>query len=63
MKILISVTAMVPETGQMWGKFIAVLNAEAKTPADDDLAIKTANATFTHFSDVFTEVKVVQHLF
>lgn len=51
------------ETGQMWGKFIAVLNAEAKTPADEDLAIKTANATFTHFSDVFTEVKVVQHLF
>ena len=47
----------------MWGKFIAVLNAEAKTPADEDLAIKTANDTFTHFSDVFTEVKVVQHLF
>ena len=47
------------ETGQMSGKFIAVLNAEAKTPADEDLVIKTANATFTHFSDVFTEVKVV----
>lgn len=47
------------ETGQMWGKFIAVLNNAAKTTADEDLAIKTANATFIHFSEVFATVDVV----
>lgn len=48
-----------PATGVMWAKFIAVLDAAAKTTADENQAIDTANATFNHFSDVFTAVDVV----
>lgn len=40
-------------TGMMWGKFIAVINAQAKTEEDEAIAIKSANDTFSNFEDVF----------
>ncbi|MNJ94000.1 Heme oxygenase [compost metagenome] len=45
-------------TGQMWGKFTAVLNAQANNEAEEALAIKTANDTFSNFGEVFGEVSV-----
>nr|WP_121272263.1 biliverdin-producing heme oxygenase [Pedobacter schmidteae] len=46
-------------TGQMWGKFIAVLNAQAKNETEEAQAIATANGTFSQFGEVFGEVSVV----
>ncbi|WP_443938658.1 biliverdin-producing heme oxygenase [Pedobacter sp. MW01-1-1] len=46
------------QTGEMWGRFVEVLNASAKNEAEEQLAVDAANAAFTHFSDVFTAVKV-----
>lgn len=45
-------------TGQMWGKFIAVLNAQAENEKQEILAIKAANETFSNFGEVFGEVSV-----
>lgn len=45
-------------TGVMWAKFIAVMNAQAATEADETLAIQSADATFSNFGDVFTAVQV-----
>jgi heme oxygenase len=45
-------------TGQMWGKFIAVLNAQAESEKQQVLAIKAANETFSNFGEVFGEVTV-----
>jgi heme oxygenase len=45
-------------TGQMWGTFVGIMNAQARTEADEAQAIETANATFAHFSDVFAGVAV-----
>lgn len=45
-------------TGQMWGKFIAVLNAQAKNETEEVQAIATANDTFSQFGEVFGEVSV-----
>ena len=47
-----------PATGEMWGGFLAVLNAAARNNEEENVAIETANATFTHFSEVFAEVGV-----
>ncbi|TDQ09784.1 biliverdin-producing heme oxygenase [Pedobacter metabolipauper] len=45
-------------TGMMWGKFVAVMNNEAKTEDDETIAVLSANDTFQQFSDVFGEVEV-----
>jgi len=45
-------------TGMMWGNFIAVLNAQAKTPEEEEQAIAAANETFKHFAYVFGREKV-----
>lgn len=45
-------------TGQMWGVFTGVMNSHATTPEAEAQAIETANATFSHFSDVFSNVEV-----
>jgi heme oxygenase len=45
-------------TGQMWGKFIAVLNAQTQNEMQEILAIKTANETFSNFGKVFGAVGV-----
>ncbi len=45
-------------TGQMWGKFVAVLNAQAENEKQQILAIKAANETFSNFGEVFGEVTV-----
>jgi heme oxygenase len=45
-------------TGQMWGKFVAVLNAQANTEAEKQQAITTANDTFSNFGKVFGAVSV-----
>lgn len=46
------------ETGQMWGKFVVVLNANANNEAEEQQAIDTANETFSKFGEVFGEVNV-----
>jgi len=45
-------------TGEMWGKFITVLNSEAKDEKQEILAIKSANTTFSNFGKAFGEVEV-----
>lgn len=45
-------------TGQMWGKFVSILNAQAHSPEDEMLAVEAANATFSNFGEVFGEVSV-----
>lgn len=45
-------------TGNMWGKFVAILNAHAQSPEDEQLAIDAANATFSNFEKVFDAVSV-----
>lgn len=45
-------------TGRMWGVFTGILNQSADTEAAEQAAIRAANETFSHFSDVFGEVKV-----
>lgn len=47
-----------PATGEMWGKFIAVLNRQATTPEAEAAAIQAANETFNRFGDVFEPAKV-----
>jgi heme oxygenase (biliverdin-IX-beta and delta-forming) len=42
-------------TGQMWGKFVAVMNAQANNPKQENDVINTANETFSCFGDVFEE--------
>ncbi len=44
-------------TGMMWGNFIAVLNAHAKTEQEEEQAINAANETFKHFAHVFEKEK------
>ncbi|MEJ2884528.1 biliverdin-producing heme oxygenase [Pedobacter sp. GR22-6] len=44
-------------TGQMWGKFVAVMNATAQNEADEAIAIAAANETFSRFGDVFTSTE------
>lgn len=46
-----------PATGQMWGTFIAVLNASAKNDDEETIAVQTANDTFNHFAAVFAEAE------
>lgn len=43
-------------TGQMWGTFVGVMNAQATNEAEEAVAIETANETFSRFSDVFDTV-------
>lgn len=43
-------------TGQMWGKFVAVLNAQANNNAEAQQAIAAANDTFSNFGTVFGAV-------
>ena len=45
-------------TGMMWGKFVGVMNAEAKSEEEEDLAVLAANETFERFSEVFGTVEV-----
>lgn len=45
-------------TGMMWGNFVAVLNAQAKTAQDEEQAIVAANETFKHFACMFEKVNV-----
>lgn len=47
-----------PATGEMWGKFVAVMNAQATTPAEEALSVNAANETFSRFEDVFEPAKV-----
>lgn len=42
-------------TGQKWGIFTAVLNANAQNPAEENKAISAANATFDRFAWVFSK--------
>lgn len=48
-----------PATGEMWGKFIAVLNQQAVIAGDESAAIEAANATFSRFGDVFEPAKAL----
>lgn len=41
------------QTGEMWGRFVAVLNANAANEAQENQAIDAANETFSNFADVF----------
>ncbi|MBE9598159.1 biliverdin-producing heme oxygenase [Pedobacter sp. MC2016-24] len=45
-------------TGQMWAKFVAILNTQAHSLEEEALAIEAANATFSNFGEVFGEVSV-----
>lgn len=45
-------------TGQMWGKFVAVMNEKAATEEQQLQAINAADETFSRFGDVFGEVSV-----
>lgn len=45
-------------TGQMWGKFVGVMNAQAETEEQQAQAIRVADETFSRFGDVFGEVSV-----
>ncbi|RBQ02512.1 biliverdin-producing heme oxygenase [Pedobacter miscanthi] len=45
-------------TGMMWGNFVAVLNAQAKTEQDEEEAIVAANETFKHFVYVFEKERI-----
>ncbi|WP_316825885.1 MULTISPECIES: biliverdin-producing heme oxygenase [Pedobacter] len=45
-------------TGMMWGNFVTVLNAQAKTEQNEEQAIEAANETFKHFAYVFEKVNV-----
>jgi len=45
-------------TGMMWGKFVGVMNAEAKSEEEEDIAVLAANETFERFSEVFGSVEV-----
>lgn len=45
-------------TGMMWGKFVAVMNAAANTAEDEAIAIDTANETFQRFGHVFENASV-----
>ncbi|MFT3824156.1 MAG: biliverdin-producing heme oxygenase [Chitinophagaceae bacterium] len=47
-----------PATGEMWGKFVTVLNANASTATEESLSIETANETFSRFGDVFETEKI-----
>lgn len=44
------------ETGQKWSTFTTVLNEQASTSEEQEVAIKAANETFLHFGNVFDEV-------
>lgn len=46
-------------TGEMWGKFVAAMNAQAQTAGEEAIAIETANETFRRFGDVFESAKVL----
>ncbi|EDM36824.1 Heme oxygenase [Pedobacter sp. BAL39] len=46
-------------TGQKWGTFVGVMNAQAGTETEEAIAIQSANDTFSHFSEVFGPVSVV----
>ncbi|WP_316835173.1 biliverdin-producing heme oxygenase [Pedobacter nutrimenti] len=45
-------------TGQKWGSFVAVLNAQATNAEQVKLAVDAANETFSRFAEVFEEVKI-----
>ena len=47
-------------TGPMWQKFVAVMNREAISDAQQTDMINAANETFSHFSKVFEQTPVVQ---
>lgn len=44
------------ETGHKWNVFTTVLNEQASTAEEQEIAIKAANETFFHFGNVFDEV-------
>jgi len=43
-------------TGQMWDKFVGILNAQAQGPDDEAQVVDAANATFANFAEVFGEM-------
>ena len=45
-------------TGMMWGKFVAVMNEQAKNEEEEAIAVQSANDTFSNFGKVFGEVVV-----
>lgn len=47
-------------TGEMWGKFVGVMNANGQTETQQQEVIDSANDTFAQFSEVFGAVKVFQ---
>ncbi len=48
-----------PTTGEMWGKFIGVLNQHGASAAAETAAIDAANETFSRFGDVFEPARVL----
>lgn len=47
-----------PQTGEMWAKFVGVMNAHAQTEAEEIDAIQAANETFGNFAEVFENAAV-----
>ncbi|MDR6781487.1 heme oxygenase [Pedobacter africanus] len=45
-------------TGQMWGNFIAIMNAQAGDAIEEQQAIDAANATFSNFGAVFDTLAI-----
>jgi len=45
-------------TGQKWGVFTTVMNQQAATPEQENIAIEAANETFVHFGGVFEQETV-----
>ncbi|WP_442589921.1 biliverdin-producing heme oxygenase [Pedobacter sp. AW31-3R] len=45
-------------TGQKWGIFVGVMNAQATNEEEENIAVKAANETFTRFAEVFDDVNV-----
>ncbi len=46
------------QTGEMWAKFIAVLNANAQDETQENQSIDAANQTFGNFANVFESAEV-----
>jgi len=46
-------------TGEVWGKFVGAMNAQAHSADEEAIAIETANETFRRFGDVFESAKVL----
>lgn len=46
-------------TGQKWGVFVGIMNAQATNEVEEAIAINAANETFSRFAEVFEDVKIV----